>query len=786
MNARIVLLLSLPLLVPVSGWGQKLDGEPSPLQRPYTPADGSVATINPPSFVWVPAGSNLTYCLQVSPSDDFSSAATRSTRGLDTSIHSLRKPLGPGKWFWRYGVQKSDDSVAWSRTRSFTVPKDVRLWPFPDVDRAIASVPLTRPRLFLLTNQVGEYRRRCKGDLRNSCRSLCRRCDRYIGQELVPEPAYVKGSGPERGRNYQRVFRTTRPPMDAMEQCGLAYLLTGERKYGVEAKRRILHFFSWDPEGSTSLFHNDEPAMWMMMRGVRAYDWTYDLFAPSERRKVESVMRIRAAQFYKRLHGRFESNPHDSHAGRILGFLGEASLAFCREWPEARQWLDYVLQVFRAVYPAWATDDGGWHEGPSYWSYYMSFVLHFVVPLRNAAGIDLMEKPFFRNTPYYKLYTNPPYARISPFGDGEHSGPSRSMGELMYQFSALLNDPYIGWYADSMGADAGAGPLGMVLAGKAPSGKNPSALPPNRYFPGVGLVSLHTDLGDPKNDIHFLFHSDPYGTISHAHADENAFTIEAFGEALAIKSGYYPWYGSDHHRNWSWQTRSSNCITVNGGKGQRPHDPRAKGRILAFQSSDVYDYVAGDATEAYRGLLSRFHRHIVHVRPGIFVIFDDLAAPEKVTYEWWLHALSEMSLDRKNQSLVISQGGARLRVQFFSPGHLVFLQTNQFPDPPEWGEKNQWHLFAATQEKIQEAKFLTVLTVYRGGEGNGLPRSTFVAGDGAIGVEVATAPGARHLVGFRVREGGTVTLGGKTLQDGIPALATRLRYAPRPGRRQTL
>ncbi len=777
MKVRSVLFVSLLLLVQVFAHGQKLEREPDPLQRPYSPADGSGAFVatNPPPFVWVPAGKNLTYCLQVSPSRDFSSAATRTYRDLDISIHSLRKPLEPGMLFWRYGVQKPDGGVTWSRTRSFTVPKGARLWPFPELDKAIASVPRNRPRLFFLANQVREYRRRCKGDLKNSCRALCRSCDRYVGQDLVPEPPYVKGSGPERGKNYQRIFRTTRPPMDAMERCGLAYLLTGEKKYGLEAKRRILHFFSWDPEGSTNLFRNDEPAMWMMMRGVRAYDWTYGLFSPSEREKVESAMRIRAAQFYRRLHGRFESNPHDSHAGRILGFLGEASLAFCHEWPEARQWLDYVLQVFWAVYPAWGMDDGGWHEGPSYWSYYMGFVLHFVVPLRNATGVDLMQKPFFRNTPYYKLYTNPPYAKISPFGDGEHRGPSRSMGQLMYQFSALLNDPYIRWYADFLNADAGTGPLGFVLTGKPPPAKNPSALSPNRFFPGVGLVSFHTNLGHAKNDIHFLFHSDPYGAISHAHADENAFTIEAFGEAIAIKSGYYPWYGSNHHRNWSWQTKSANCITISGGKGQPPHDPRAKGRILSFESSDDYDYVAGDATEAYRGLLTKFHRHIIHLRPGVFVIFDDLAAPENVTYEWRLHSLSKMSLDEKNRSLLLSQGDARLKVEFLRPRNLTFHQTNQFHDPPEWGEKNQWHFFAATREKAQEAKFLTVLTVYRRGQEKELPRPTFLAGEGAIGVVVETPTGARHLVGFRIREGGTVTLAGKAFEADLPAFATRLR-----------
>ncbi len=771
MKARSLFFIGF-MTVQVFVWGQELDRKPAPLQRPYSPADGSAVATNPPPFVWVPAGRDLTYALQVSSSENFLSDKTRTSRGLDISIHSLSRPLEVGKWFWRYGVQKPDDSIEWSRARSFVVPGDAGLWPFPNLDEAIASVPHARPRLFFLPDQLAKYRERCKNDLADKCRSLCRRCDRHIGGELVPEPPYVRGKGAERGKLYQNIFRTTRPPMNVMEECGLAYLLTGETRYGLEAKRRILHFFSWNPEGSTSLSHNDEPAMWMMMRGVRAYDWTYNLFSSSEREKVESVMRVRAAQLYRRLHGRFESNPHDSHAGRILGFLGEASLAFCHEWPEARKWLDYVLQVFWAVYPAWGKDDGGWHEGPSYWSYYMQFVLHFVVPLRNACGIDLMEKPFFQNTPYYKLYTNPPYAKTSPFGDGEHSGPSRGMGQLMYQFSALLNDPYLRWYADFMRADAGSGPLGFALEGRAPAARSPSALPPNRYFPGVGLVSLHTNLGDPESDIHFLFHSDPYGTISHGHADQNAFTIEAFGEALAIKSGYYPWYGSDHHRNWSWQTKSSNCITLDGGKGQPPHDPLAKGQITAFRSWGDYDYVAGDATEAYRGRLTRFHRHVIHVRPGIFVIFDDVVAPNPVKYEWWLHSLSEMELDEKNQAVTISQGNARLRVLFPLPGRWIFHQTDKFSDPPEWGEKNQWHFRAEFDSGSEFGRFLAVLMAYRAGEESTLPEVQFLqpGGEMGFGARILETKTSGHQVSF---------VGGK---DGAPFRASASRFRSLPVR----
>jgi hypothetical protein len=255
---------------------------------------------------------------------------------------------------------------------------------------------------------------------------------------------------------------TTRPPMDKMEQCALAYLVTGNKRLGLEAKRRLLYFFSWDPEGPTSFFAYDEPPMWVMMRGSRAYDWTYDLFTPEERAKIEPNMKARALQFLKHLQRKpFENCPYDSHAGRLPGFLGECALSFIHDWPEAREWLEYCTLIYMTGYPAWGGDDGGWQEGPSYWGAYMSFAIHYVVALKQATGIDLMQKPFFRNTPFFGLYTATPYHEQRPFGDGHEASPT-GLGQIMYAFSSLTHDPHIRWFADECGFRPGADPLSVA------------------------------------------------------------------------------------------------------------------------------------------------------------------------------------------------------------------------------------------------------------------------------------------------------------------------------------
>ena len=278
--------------------------------------------------------------------------------------------------------------------------------------------------------------------------------------------------------------------------------------------------------------------------------------------------------------------------------------------------------------------------------------------------------------------------------------------------------------------------------------KAPTDLPQARYFRDIGWVAMHSALADPQ-EIMLFFKSSWYGSFNHSHADQNHFVLNAFGEALAIDSGYYYQYGGEHDNGWLRQTKAHNDILV-GGQGQPIHDLNAEGRITAFVHGDEFDYAVGDAATAYAGLLERFDRHVLFVRPSYFVIFDSLRAAKPNTFTWCLHALEQMRLEEASLEASIDRGDAHLLVRFAEPRALRFAQTDQFDVPTVDAEKypNQWHLQATTVDEAQDGFFLAALIPYRTQDARALPEVKALAVEGRHGMEVSWPDGRRDLFAF--------------------------------------
>jgi len=779
---------------------QQLDRPAGASEISRAPAPGQRLTSNPPVFVWLPVEGAKDYILQYARDRGFRDESTVTLRpGLarhrlreavpwsgvrefeytvpTATVRVLSAPLAPGRWYWRVGCDPGDGAgPVFGQAWDFTVPQDAVLLPFPDVKQVIAKLGRTHPRLLVTPETLPRLRELGRGELRDRLDALKRECDGYLGQELLPEPQFLPDPGSaEWAPTYTRIFRATRPFLHGMAACAEAYLLSGEERYGLEAKRRLLHVMAWDPKGSTSLSHNDEPGTELVRLGSRVYDFIYPLLAEEERERVRACLAVRTQQVYWALRVKpFEVDPFESHAmDYYMGDLTQACFAMAGEI-DVEEWLEYCLtMLWSPAYPPYGGADGGWSEGPSYWGWSTPSFLRSFRLVEQATGLPIYQRDWARNTGYYKLYGNPPYARLAPFGDGQSVGGGGAYATWL--LAQIFHDPYLQWAADQHGFRP-SGLDAFLFFGQQVQAKPPADLPQARCFDDVGLVAMHSDLAHGERDVQVLLRSSPYGTISHSYADQNAFTLDAFGEPLAIASGYYPYYSSPHHQQWTRQTKAANSITVND-EGQPWRDWEAKGRIPHFQTDAYCHYALGDARAAYQGRLTKFDRHILYLRPQeegadpTVVLFDDLESVHPSTFQWRLHALARMATDPSAQSVTITRNHAALDVRFLRPARLAFSQTDQFAVPPE-GEAdrypNQWHLTAETTERSTEGRFLTVLLPHRLEESRPAPALELLEGEGYLGVEIRSQ-GWRHVIVFRTAPGAAREVAGLRLEGDVGA-----------------
>ncbi len=757
-------LFSFVVLAPVFA-ALPLDQRPArPDEWGYRPADGATAPLNPPTFTWIAPADAVTYAVQFSTDRAFPARSTTTVEGIAWPTYTHDRALAPGTYFWRYRMaEKTGATSEWSIARRVVVTVDAAVLPMPTVAQQRAKVPQQHPRLFLRPEDLPRLRNLARDREAGAFAALKKAADAFIKAGPTPEPAH---RGSARDKDNAELIRYWWPNREQTERActeaetiAFVYLITGDRTYGEAARRWVLHLAGWDPKGNTNFTLNCEAAKPLLYRPARAYDWAWDMFTAEERVKVAAVFRERVVEAWNsnevgRGVGHLQ-RPFGSHANRVWHKIAEAGIAWLDEIPEAPQWLDYAVNKFFACYPVWSDDDGGWHEGVSYWNGYQSKAVWWLQVAQSALGIDGLKKPFFAQVGDYPLYLAPPHSPNAGFGDLSFR-PITPPSFLEYHLRAHSASGDGGraavwhWWAQTGGMKPNTGVLGFLYRANLPplpAVRPPTAIPPSKIFHGIGVASLHTTLLDSRDDVHFALKASPFGTQSHGHNAQNGFFLNAYGEALLVANTYRDLHGSKFHLQWVHTTRAQNAVLVNG-EGQIPHSVGSIAQIIREELKSTHDYVAGDATTAYGGKLDRAVRHAVFVKgPQPFIVlYDELIAPQPAKFQFMLHALSAFAIDHDAARLRVSQPKAGLEVAYLSPVPLAFAQTDGFKPAPTREFPNHWHAEAATTEPRRELGMITVLVPHRSGQASAWQATRTNDARGAT-VDV-TLGGTRHTIRF--------------------------------------
>jgi hypothetical protein len=754
---------------------QTPDRAPRPEEWGYRPAENATVAVNPPAFSWVSDGAQYRYDLQWARSADFSGATMKE--GLKWSVYTHNRALTPGAYFWRYRIVKSDGGKsAWSRARQFKVPAGAMEFPQPSMDELRARIPKQHPRLFVTAADLPKLREFAAGAGRSQFEALRKRGDALLTAEPTPEPTVMgNSSNPETVAYWwPNRMQTVRACQEA-ETLAFLYLMTGEAKYGAAARKWTLHLAAWNPDGPTNWRLNDEAAMPILHRMARAYDWAYAALNEEDRGKVRAALGRRAADAWKggqTGEGWGHLNrPYNSHGNRSWHKLAENALATWGESPESEKYLDFAVTKFFGAYPVWADEDGGWHEGLAYWAGYMTKIRWWIDMARTAFGIDSFRKPYFAHFADYALYTAPPGSPESGLGDLAFRPPSPGWSFVGY-FAAAARNPYWTWWNEQwkIPADRDEPALGFLWSSRpVVAAKAPADLPPSKLFRGVGVAILNTTLIDSANNVQVRFKSSPFGRQSHGHDPHNAFTLNAYGEALLVNNVYRDLYGSPFHKGWCWSTKSQNALLVNG-EGQRAHTANPDGKIVVFETNAKYDYVVGDATAAYEGKVKSYRRHILFAKPDVVVVADEVEPAAAGTLQVMLHAQAAFDLDQAGQSISLERSKAGVVVNYAASAPFELKQWTGYSPEPNWkylkdASKTaippQWHVEASVKAGAEKTWLVTVLRPYRKGR---KPSEK---------VEVKRAPGQV-----------TVRTGGRTLTLPPRIFSTRCSHSARSSERR--
>lgn len=690
-------------------------------QGQYFPAprDGARLEINPTGFIWLPVPEADEYEIRIWKRENRKEVLSKR---VSKYYYVPKEPFEPDHYQWTIrAIDERGKTIGERDPWSFEVPEDAFEAVCPSAADVLNKLEDKHPILVFPWFEIDEIRERVKTLHKEEFESLKATVERAYRMGVPQAPTFHLAETEQQKRMYYMYyFRRLRRFINInLYACALYYLFTGEPKPGEFARKMILHVCSWNPEGPNAVDGpwGDEPGLSYAKCLHECYDWTYDLYDRREKIFIENTLAIYTRQTYRRLK-RNEMN-FSSHLGRLYPYLGEHVILLRNRLgrEEAEEMLQFVLDAFNTWYPHWGGEDGGWAEGVSYGSAYNTFYIPFFATFEKLTGFSFWNRPFYKKIKDFFLYCCPYNAEHVPFGDGQERG--RPPWGLFKFYGSRFKDPICSWIASKIGCPSILSSVIPFLHPPFKGSVEDVSLPDAKLFRGIGWAALHSDIKNPERDNYLVFKSSPFGSVSHQHADQNSFCILSGGKALAIASGYYgPAYGMPHHALWTRQTKANNSILVDR-QGQVDRDFRANGRIIDFKDTERYAYVSGDATSAYMGRLTRFIRHILFVRPDVYVIYDDLEADQPGTFSWLLHCLEPPEIDLKNQRINVQRGSAGLEVNLFASTPLTFEYTDKFGIPYNYGmekrfheDKPNQHHISATTEKTSSAKIVAVIQVW--------------------------------------------------------------------------
>ncbi len=329
----------------------------------------------------------------------------------------------------------------------------------------------------------------------------------------------------------------------------MAFLEPGSQDLDMMFKKLMAMKFSWRGHEQGKIL-------------AQAYDWLYPYWSETQRQQLQDKL-VHGCNYLIKVIRSGQFSPYNAtlYSGSAQALMA-CSIALYQDDPRgepvmaftADLWLNRILPVWRQV----MGKNGGWHEGAGVTSKGIGQAIYQLPNMwRSATGEDYFaSESGLRGFLDFLVYRTRPDGTQIRLGDSSsfnRDATDRRALALEFQHAAAysLTQPPKKPIPTSW-------PWGPLSDNSLYDVNAATRLPLSKHFDGIGLIIMRSGWGPDASFITFKA-GDNYSSFTHL--DQGSFTIYK-GGALAIDSGLYYKYGSDHHLNYAYQTIAHNVATI--------------------------------------------------------------------------------------------------------------------------------------------------------------------------------------------------------------------------------
>lgn len=750
-----------------------------------SPSNGEHIQLNPPRFMWpdkypylgavldgeenTDLKPEVTYRIRISKDKNFKYNVIQGEK--QWAFFNQFQRFEKGKWYWQYAFVDAKGSEEWSPVFEFHIDDKTKAFNPPSFNEVLKKLPAYHPRILMDKKEWENIIDKNKNNAEtNSYFKISESCLSHPLKSLNKEIDTAQLVNLTNAVQYKSVIiRESRKIVDQeeknIESLIRAYLLTKDPKYYEEGIKRLSEVISWK---QSQYFAGDFNLSTILSLCTSAYDAFHDILTLEERNLLLNEIRTLGDLFYHEYVNNLENRIADNHVWQMtFRILTMAAFATVEEIPEAMLWADYCYNLWVSRFPG-LNNDGGWHNGDSYFHVNIRTLIEVPAFYSRITGFNFFNDPWYNNNVDYVIYNQPPFSKSAGQGNAHENVKTPSGARVGYA-DALARECQNSWAAayvtqikqkkpDILTSAFESKPSDLTWyrcttsKGYPVSSKTLEGIPLSKVFPATGLAIMHTSISEPQSNAMLSFRSSPYGSTSHALANQNSFNTFYGGRPIFYSSGYRTGF-TDSHSMYSYRnTRAHNAILING-MGQKI-GTEGYGWLPRYYEGSSISYVLGDASNAYgevssplwlkraelsdieftpgkgwdKNKLEVFRRHVIQLgKSGIYVLYDELEAVDPVNWSFLLHTIEEpMSIDNCGDYVTVTGtngSGGRSAAHVFCSEKVKTSQTDQFFSEPEnWKNvtdksgrtvvyPNHWH-FTAKTPKSKKTRFLTIIDTH--------------------------------------------------------------------------